>query len=61
MWALLSRLFEFRDRPHLLLDYEARFNHTLADLREDNLAVWVDEIVMAFQNMRTDEVNVEKA
>lgn len=42
-------------------DSPVGLNHSFPDLREDDLAVRSDEIVVAFVNMRTDHVNMEES
>jgi hypothetical protein len=49
-----------RHGPHMHRDGPVRLDHSLPDLREDDLTVGTDKIVVTFVDMGTDHVDVEE-
>lgn len=50
----------FRHRPHVHGNGPVRLDHSLPNLRQDDLAIRPDEIIMALVDVGTDDVDVEK-
>ena len=57
LWRGWRRL---RHGPHVHCDGPVGLNHSLPDLREDDLAVGTDEIVVTFMDMGADHVDMEE-
>jgi len=50
----------FRHRPHVHCNGPVWLDHCLPDLGKDDFAVWADEVIVAFMDMRADHVDVEE-
>lgn len=50
----------FGHGPHVHGDGPVGLNHGFPDLREDDLAIGTDEIVVAFVDVRADDIDVKE-